>query len=182
MPLSLSLSFSIHPQVEMSSLSPAERQEIRSANLKRSLVAVCAAYLLYSALQGPDTHMVKPHPAVWRVMHGFFVLYLLFLIFLLCQETNDARMVLKVRASACCVFNHRHVCATIMLLITSLIIRGLSCAYLHFLLPPPLFAEHLSLFPNAQFISPDLGVELPERAYGKSAHFLFEFSPQQQGE
>lgn len=81
----------------MSSLSPARREEIRSANLKRSLVAVCAAYLLYSALQGPDTHMVNPHPAVWRVMHGLFVLYLLFLVFLLCQETNDARMVLKVR-------------------------------------------------------------------------------------
>lgn len=62
-------------------------------------MAVCAAYLLYSALQGPETHMVKPHPAVWKVMHGLFVLYLLFLIFLLCQETNDARMVLKVRPS-----------------------------------------------------------------------------------
>lgn len=83
----------------MSSLSLARREEIRSTNLKRSFMAVCAAYLLYSALQGPDTHMVKPHPAVWKVMHGLFVLYLLFLIFLLCQETNDARMVLKVRPS-----------------------------------------------------------------------------------
>ena len=56
--------------------------------------------------------MVRPHPAVWKVMHGLFVLYLLFLVFLLCQETNDARSVL-------------------------------------------------------QFLSPDLGVELPERAYGE---------------
>jgi hypothetical protein len=40
-------------------------------------------------------NMVRPHPAVWKVMHGLFVLYLLFLVFLLFQETNDARMVLK---------------------------------------------------------------------------------------
>jgi len=105
------ISGAFSPQVETSSLSPAQRHEMRSANLKKSLMAVCAAYLLYSALQGPDTHMVRPHPAVWKVMHGLFVLYLLFLVFLLCQETTDARMVL-------------------------------------------------------QFISPDLGIELPERAYG----------------
>eukprot|EP00227_Mantoniella_beaufortii_P018791 CAMPEP_0197595180 /NCGR_PEP_ID=MMETSP1326-20131121/22224_1 /TAXON_ID=1155430 /ORGANISM="Genus nov. species nov., Strain RCC2288" /LENGTH=390 /DNA_ID=CAMNT_0043161491 /DNA_START=275 /DNA_END=1447 /DNA_ORIENTATION=+ len=106
------ISGAFSPPVEMSSLSPARQAEIRHANIKNSLLAVCAAYLLYSAVQGPDTHMVRPHPAVWKVMHGLFVLYLLFLVFLLFQETNDARMVLK-------------------------------------------------------FISPDLGVELPERSYGE---------------
>ena len=45
-------------------------------------------------------------------MHGLFVLYMLFLVFLLCQETDDARGALK-------------------------------------------------------FLSPDLGVELPERSYGE---------------
>jgi len=82
---------------------------MRSANLKKSLMAVCAAYLLYSALQGPDTHMVRPHPAVWKVMHGLFVLYLLFLVFLLCQETTDARMVLQVRFRA---YNHANSLST----------------------------------------------------------------------
>ena len=106
------LSGAFKPEVDMSSISPTEREAVRSRNLKSSLNAVCASYLLYSALQGPDTHMVKPHPAVWKVMHGLFVLYLLFLVFLLCQETTDARMVLK-------------------------------------------------------FLAPDLGVELPERAYGE---------------
>ena len=110
------LSGAFKPEVDMSSISPAEREAVRSRNLKSSLNAVCASYLLYSALQGPDTHMVKPHPAVWKVMHGLFVLYLLFLVFLLCQETTDARMVLK-------------------------------------------------------FLAPDLGVELPERAYGEDAEY-----------
>ncbi len=106
------LSGAFKPQVDMRSLSPGRREEIRRSNLWDSIKAVCAAYLLYSALQGPDTHMVRPHPAIWKVMHGLFILYLLFLVFLLCQETNDARAVL-------------------------------------------------------QFLSPDLGTELPERAYGE---------------
>ena len=107
----------------MSSLSPGRREEIRRSNLWDSIKAVCAAYLLYSALQGPDTHMVRPHPAVWKVMHGLFVLYLLFLVFLLCQETNDARSVL-------------------------------------------------------QFLSPDLGVELPERAYGEDCRIYTPEDPE----
>ena len=105
------LSGAFKPAIDMSALSASVRDEIRARNLKSSITAVCAAYLLYSALQGPTTHMIRPHPAVWKVMHGMFVLYLLFLVFLLCQETNDARAILA-------------------------------------------------------FLSPDLGVELPERAYG----------------
>ena len=85
------LSGAFKPQVDMRSLSPGRREEIRRSNLWDSIKAVCAAYLLYSALQGPDTHMVRPHPAIWKVMHGLFILYLLFLVFLLCQETNDCR-------------------------------------------------------------------------------------------
>ena len=56
-------------------------------------------------------------------MHGLFVLYLLFLVFLLCQETGDARMVLK-------------------------------------------------------FLSSDLGVELPERAYGEDCRIYTPEDPE----
>ena len=117
------LSGAFKPTVDMSSLTPTERDTLRTGNLKSSLVAVCASYLLYSALQGPNTHMVRPHPAVWKVMHGLFVLYLIFLVFLLCQETGDARMVLK-------------------------------------------------------FLSPDLGVELPERAYGEDCRIYTPEDPE----
>jgi phosphatidylserine synthase 2 len=117
------LSGAFKPAVDMSSLTPTERDAMRTGNLKSSLIAVCASYLLYSALQGPNTHMVRPHPAVWKVMHGLFVLYLLFLVFLLCQETGDARMVLK-------------------------------------------------------FLSSDLGVELPERAYGEDCRIYTPEDPE----
>ena len=106
------LSGALTPAVDVSTLTGPERDDLRARNLKSSISAVCAAYLLYSTLQGPDTHMSRPHPAIWKVMHGLFVLYMLFLVFLLCQETVDARGALK-------------------------------------------------------FLSPDLGVELPERSYGE---------------
>lgn len=47
-------------------------------------------------LQGPTTGMVRPHPAVWRLVHGVMVLYLLSLIFMLFQDVGDARLLLKV--------------------------------------------------------------------------------------
>ena len=57
---------------------------------KRGLLFVTLSYLVYSFLQGPDTHMSRPHPGVWRVAHGSFVLYLLFLVFLVFQETKES--------------------------------------------------------------------------------------------
>jgi hypothetical protein len=57
---------------------------------KRGLLFATLSYLVYSFLQGPDTHMSRPHPGVWRVAHGSFVLYLLFLVFLVFQETKES--------------------------------------------------------------------------------------------
>lgn len=48
-------------------------------------------------VQGPSTPMVRPHPAVWRCVHGIMVLYLLFMVFLLFQTVDDARQFLRVR-------------------------------------------------------------------------------------
>ena len=53
-------------------------------------------YAGYSFLQGPSTCMVRPHPAVWRIIHGIVILYMLALVFLLFQNADDARLLLKV--------------------------------------------------------------------------------------
>ena len=50
----------------------------------------------YSTVQGPSSPLVRPHPAVWRLIHGIIVLYLISLIFLLFQDAHDARLFLKV--------------------------------------------------------------------------------------
>ena len=41
--------------------------------------------------------MVRPHPAVWRVIHGMVVIYLLVLVFLLFQNVDNARQLMRVR-------------------------------------------------------------------------------------
>jgi hypothetical protein len=56
----------------------------------------------YSVLQGPSTSMVRPHPAVWRLVHGVLVAYTLFLVWLLFQDVSDARAFLKVRGAGGC--------------------------------------------------------------------------------
>ena len=81
------LSGALTPAVDVSTLTGPERDDLRARNLKSSISAVCAAYLLYSTLQGPDTHMSRPHPALEGHARAF-VLYMLFLVFLLCQETG----------------------------------------------------------------------------------------------
>ena len=50
----------------------------------------------YSAVQGPSTCMVRPHPAVWRLVHGIMVCYLMFMVYLLFQTVDDARQFLRV--------------------------------------------------------------------------------------
>ena len=89
------MSGALKPPVDTSALSSSQLVEARKSNLRAALSSTVAAYLLYSAIQGPETHMIRSHPAVWKIIHGMFVLYLLFLVFLLCQDTYDARAVLK---------------------------------------------------------------------------------------
>lgn len=54
----------------------------------------------YSVVQGPRTSMVRPHPAVWRLVHGVLVAYVLLLVFLLFQSVDDARRFMRVSGAA----------------------------------------------------------------------------------
>ena len=56
----------------------------------------------YSFLQGPSTCMVRPHPGFWRIVHGVIIIYLLALVFLLFQNVDDARHLLKVGLCTLC--------------------------------------------------------------------------------
>lgn len=63
-----------------------------------------ASFPGYSAVQGPSTCMVRPHPAVWRLVHGIMVCYLLLMVYLLFQNVDDARQFLRVRQGpSCCL-------------------------------------------------------------------------------
>lgn len=55
----------------------------------------------YSTVQGPSTSMVRPHPAVWRLVHGVVVSYLLLLVWLLFQVRIICLCLVSVANGAC---------------------------------------------------------------------------------
>lgn len=73
----------------------SDAQASSSWNAERGVWAAILAFLGYSIVQGPSTAMVRPHPAVWRLVHGVLVLYVVFLVWMLFQTVDDARLFLK---------------------------------------------------------------------------------------
>nr|CCA21075.1 phosphatidylserine synthase putative [Albugo laibachii Nc14] len=64
-------------------------------DLKRGISFACAFFLMYCMLQLPDGHFVRPHPIVWRLITGIFLLYELFLLIILFLQSSAARQILK---------------------------------------------------------------------------------------
>ncbi|BAD82153.1 Phosphatidylserine synthase I-like [Oryza sativa Japonica Group] len=62
--------------------------------IKRGVWAMIAVFLAYCTLQAPSTILIRPHPAVWRLVHGMAVVYLVALTFLLFQNYQRDHMVL----------------------------------------------------------------------------------------
>ncbi|GAA0142327.1 hypothetical protein Leryth_024554 [Lithospermum erythrorhizon] len=67
----------------------------RVSSVKRGIFAIITVILVYCLLQAPSTILIRPHPAVWRLVHGFAVIYLVALTFLLFQSRDDARQFMK---------------------------------------------------------------------------------------
>ncbi|GFZ15949.1 phosphatidyl serine synthase family protein [Actinidia rufa] len=63
--------------------------------LLRGVWAMIAVFLAYCLLQAPSTLLIRPHPAIWRLVHGMAVIYLVALTFLLFQNRDDARQFMK---------------------------------------------------------------------------------------
>jgi phosphatidylserine synthase 2 len=63
-------------------------------NVKRGLLGVCAAFMLYCSLPTPVPNSVfrRPHPIFWRLVTGASIVYFMFLIFLLFQTVHDGRI------------------------------------------------------------------------------------------
>ncbi|CAL5209963.1 unnamed protein product [Lathyrus oleraceus] len=64
-------------------------------SVKRGVWAMIAVFLTYCLLQAPSTVLIRPHPAIWRLVHGMAVVYLVALTFLLFQKRDDARQFMK---------------------------------------------------------------------------------------
>ncbi|KAF9115886.1 hypothetical protein BGX27_005952 [Mortierella sp. AM989] len=64
-------------------------------NVKIGILASIGVFCVFGMLQFRDSLLLRPHPALWRVVLSFGVVYQLFLVFLLFQNKQDARMLLK---------------------------------------------------------------------------------------
>ncbi|CCI49075.1 hypothetical protein ABG067_000084 [Albugo candida] len=69
--------------------------DIFVADFKRGISFACAFFLMYCMLQLPDGHFIRPHPIVWRLITGIFLLYEMLLLIILFLQTSDARQILK---------------------------------------------------------------------------------------
>lgn len=59
-------------------------------NVRNALFAAILIFLVYCFLQTRDGLMMRPHPGVWRVVHGCSVVYLLLLAAMLVQNREGA--------------------------------------------------------------------------------------------
>jgi phosphatidylserine synthase 2 len=67
----------------------------RHALQLRGIGCLCLVFLGYCALQLRDSLLIRPHPGVWRIIHGIGLLYLLGIVYLLVFPANDARLILR---------------------------------------------------------------------------------------
>ena len=59
-----------------------------SENAIRGLKMLCAVFLITCVVHFRDGPFYRPHPAIWRLVHGLSVLYELFLVYLLFQVSE----------------------------------------------------------------------------------------------
>eukprot|EP00878_Enallax_costatus_P021637 GHUV01022922.1.p1 GENE.GHUV01022922.1~~GHUV01022922.1.p1 ORF type:complete len:168 (+),score=12.85 GHUV01022922.1:288-791(+) len=71
----------------------------QSSNAAAGVWAAVCVFLGFSVVQGPQTSMLRPHPAVWRLVHGTAIVYMLGMVWLLFQTGDDARLFLRVSMS-----------------------------------------------------------------------------------
>eukprot|EP00761_Pharyngomonas_kirbyi_P003605 gb/GECH01003609.1/.p1 GENE.gb/GECH01003609.1/~~gb/GECH01003609.1/.p1 ORF type:complete len:502 (+),score=71.36 gb/GECH01003609.1/:1-1506(+) len=64
-------------------------------NIKMGLTVGIMVFLTYCFLQLRDGYLLRPHPAVWRVVLGCNIIYLVLMVFILFQNVDDARQWLR---------------------------------------------------------------------------------------
>jgi phosphatidylserine synthase 2 len=73
-----------------------EHADDEHAAQRRGLAAVALVFLLYCSIQLRDSLLLRPHPIVWRLVHGAGVLYLAALVYMLMFPPEAGRRLLQV--------------------------------------------------------------------------------------
>ncbi|KAG5889600.1 hypothetical protein JTB14_024021 [Gonioctena quinquepunctata] len=63
-------------------------------NVSAGLLCCCFFFLIISVLAFPNGPFIRPHPAIWRMVFGLSVLYLLMCLFVLFQNYKTVRSIL----------------------------------------------------------------------------------------
>lgn len=62
-----------------------DENESIQANIQSGLLAMVFFFLIVSIMAFPNGPFTRPHPAIWRVVFGLSVLYMLLLLFIIFQ-------------------------------------------------------------------------------------------------
>ncbi|ETV78500.1 hypothetical protein H257_08017 [Aphanomyces astaci] len=65
-------------------------------NVRNGGISAAFIFLVYCFLQTRDGLLVRPHPGVWRIVHGLAVLYLLLMAVLSVQNAKSATAAIRV--------------------------------------------------------------------------------------
>lgn len=68
------------------SFSIYSNEQDNQENIWAGMLCVIFFFLIISVLTFPNGPFTRPHPAVWRIIFGVSVMYLLFIIFLMFQK------------------------------------------------------------------------------------------------
>ncbi|KAE8726058.1 CDP-diacylglycerol--serine O-phosphatidyltransferase 1 [Hibiscus syriacus] len=123
------------------------------------VLVMIAVFLAYCLLRTP-TVLVRPHPAVWCLVHGMAVVYLValtFLLFLAALKKNMERTCMHKTLQ----LNNVLECLSVYICCHPKLNKGLVIVALH-----SVFQKRDDARQLMKFLHPDLGVELPERSYG----------------
>ncbi|XP_042907356.1 phosphatidylserine synthase isoform X2 [Parasteatoda tepidariorum] len=63
-------------------------------NIWRGILCVCFFFLIISTLAFPNGPFIRPHPAIWRIVFGVSVIYLLSLLFVLFQRYSTIKNIM----------------------------------------------------------------------------------------
>lgn len=64
------------------------------SNVKAGVYCVLFFFLIISVLAFPNGPFTRPHPAVWRIVFGLSVLYLMVLVFCLFQNHKTVKQII----------------------------------------------------------------------------------------
>lgn len=63
---------------------------------RRGIILASLLFLVYCCINLRDSLLLRPHPIIWRIVHGCGILYVAGLSFLLAFPVHDARVLLRI--------------------------------------------------------------------------------------